>query len=201
MSGATIFVVAFLVLGWLTPGYVPTSMFVSELSLAPQGWLQVVNFMLSGSLIVVFGHGLAVGLNSGVSGRAGPRLVQLIGIALVASGPFVTDPSTMYPQHSVHGIIHGLFGALVFALAPATCLVLYRRFRRDPSWRGLATATLIVGVGLIVGVVLLKVSEQPSSALFTWKGLIQRIILVGFLGWLFVVAARLWRITTQQELP
>ncbi len=201
MAGAGTFVAIFAVRGWLRPGYSPTSMFVSELSLAPQGWIQIVNFIVSGLLLVVFGRGLAVVLDGGVSGRAGPLLVQLIGIALAASGPFVTDPSTTFVRHSVHGIIHGLLGAVVFALAPATCLVLYRRFRRDPAWRGLASATLVVGVGLIVGVVLLKVSEQPTSALFAWKGLVQRIILIVFLGWLSVVAARLWRIATSREPP
>ena len=96
----------------------------------------------------------------------------------------------MFNQHSVHGIIHGLFGAVVFSLAPASCLVLYRRLRRDPAWRGLAPWTLVVGVTLIVEIVLLKVAEQPTSALFAWKGLVQRVILISFFGWLFTVAAR-----------
>jgi hypothetical protein len=68
---------------------------------------------------------------------------------------------------------------------------MYRRFRRDPFWRGLAAVTVVLGVGLIVGVILLKLAEQPTSALFAWKGLIQRVILIGFLGWVFTVAARL----------
>ena len=123
MAGAAVFVAVFLVQGWLRPGYSPTSMFVSELSLAPQGWIRIVNFVVSGSLIVVFGCRMAVGLGGAVSGRAGPLLhARLIGIALVASGPLVTDPSTVFVQHSVHGIIHGLFGAVVFALA------------RRPAW-------------------------------------------------------------------
>lgn len=46
---------------------------------------------------------------------------------------------------------------------------------------------------MIVGVVLLKVAEQPTNALFAWKGLVQRVILISFLGWVFIVAARLRR--------
>lgn len=199
MAGAVLFVGAFLVQGWLRSDYSPTSMFVSELSLGPQGWIQIANFVVSGALVVVFGWGLAAGLGGGVSGRAGPLLLQLIGTALVASGPFVTDPSTVFDQHSVHGIVHGLFGAVVFALAPVSCLVLYRRFRRDPGWRGLATPTLALGTGLVVGVVLLKLSEQPATALFAWRGLIQRIILISFFGWLFTVAARLWHNASQSS--
>ena len=201
MVGATLFIVVFLVEGWLRPGYSPISMFVSELSLGSRGWVQITSFVVTGALIVVFGRGLAVALHGGAAAVAGPLLLTLIGVALMASGPFLTDPSTVFNQHSVHGIIHGLFGAVVFSLAPASCLVLYRRFRRDPAWRGLATWTLVVGVTLIVEVVLLKVAEQPTSALFAWKGLVQRVILISFFGWLFTVAARLRHIAAGESLP
>ena len=194
MAGATLFVVVFLLEGWLRPGYSPTSMFVSELSLGPRGWVQIASFVLTGALIIVFGRGLAVALGGGAAAIAGPLLLQVVGVALMASGPFITDPSTLVNQHSVHGVIHGLFGAVVFTLAPISCLVLYRRFRRDPAWRGLATCTLVVGVTLIVEVVLLKVAEQPASALSAWKGLVQRVILISYFGWLFTVAARLHHI-------
>ena len=201
MVGATLFIVVFLVEGWLRPGYSPISMFVSELSLGSRGWVQITSFVVTGALIVVFGRGLAVALRGGAAAVAGPLLLTLIGVALMVSGPFIADPSTMFDQHSVHGIIHGLFGAVVFSLAPASCLVLYRRFRRDPAWRGLATWTLVVGVTLIVEVVLLKVAEQPTSALFAWKGLVQRVILISFFGWLFTVAARLRHIAAGEALP
>jgi hypothetical protein len=79
-------------------------------------------------------------------------------------------------------------------------LVLYLRFHRDPAWRGLATWTLVVGVAVIVAVVLLKVAEQPDSAMFAWKGLIQRFILITYFGWLFTVAARLRHITAADRL-
>ena len=46
---------------------------------------------------------------------------------------------------------------------------------------------------MIVGVIVLKLAEQPTSALFAWKGLIQRAILISFLGWVFTVAAMLRR--------
>ncbi len=46
MTGTVIFTLAFLVNGLLQPAYDPMKMYVSELSLGPQGWIQIVNFML-----------------------------------------------------------------------------------------------------------------------------------------------------------
>ena len=135
MVGAVVFVAVFTVYGWLYPGYSWTSMFVSELSLGPYGWVQILNFVLTGALILVFGRGLAAHFSTGPASRTGPVLVQSIGVSLIASGPFTTDPSAMFDQTTTHGIVHGIFGALVFTCAPLICFAFYRRFRSDPAWR------------------------------------------------------------------
>ena len=193
MIGAVLFVSVFTVSGWLYAGYSPTRMFVSELSLGPYGWVQILNFVLTGALLLVFGLGLAAHFGIGAAFRAGPALIQGIGVCLMASGPFTTDPSAMFQQASIHGVVHGIFGALVFTFAPISCFVFYRCFRRDTAWRPLAVWTLASGVVLAVGVVLLKVSQQPGSGLFEWKGLVQRVILFTFMAWIFAVAFRLRR--------
>lgn len=192
MAAAVFFVAVFSVDGWHRVGYDPLSMFVSELSLGTHGWIQIVNFLVTGALVVVFGRGLAIHFSSGPASKAGPLLLQITGISLMASGPFTTDPSALFNQVSVHGTIHGVFGAVVFSLAPISCFIFYRRFRADPMWRALAGWTLTVGVALTIGIVVLKISQPPGSALFGWKGLIQRTVLVTFLTWLFAFAARLW---------
>jgi hypothetical protein len=201
MTGAVLFVSVFTICGWLTPGYSWTGMFVSELSLGPLGWVQVLNFMLTGTVVLVFGRGLAQPSGSGAASRVGPVLVQVIGLSLLASGPFATDPSALFGQASVHGVVHGIFGALVFTLAPVSCFVFYRSFRRNPHWRPLRGWTLACGVVLTLGIVLLKISQQPESGLFEWKGLVQRAILVTFFTWIFTVAFRLGRVHGGREHP
>ena len=196
MTAAVLFVAVFTLEGWRRPGYHPRSMFVSELSLGPFGWIQILNFVITGVLILAFGRGLAAHLRDGTASRAGPVLVQIVGLSLLASGPVRTDPSTMFSQTSPHGIIHGLFGAVVFALAPVSCFVFYRRFRSDPAWRRLAGWTLAAGIVLTLGIVLLKISQQPQAELFEWKGLVQRVILVTFMTWLFALAAGAYRQAT-----
>ncbi len=195
MAGAALFVAVFTILGWVQPGYSWTSMFVSELSLGPFGWIQILSFLLTGALVLVFGRGLAAQFSTGAASRVGPLLVQGIGVSLTASGPFTTDPSAMFEQTSAHGLVHGIFGAIVFTFAPISCLVFYRRFRRDPNWRRLAGWTLAAGIVLALGIVVLKISQQPGSGLFEWKGLVQRVILVAFMAWIFAFAFRLRRLS------
>jgi hypothetical protein len=198
MAGAVLFVSVFTVYGWLYPGYSWTGMFVSELSLGPWGWVQILNFVLTGSLLLLFGLGLAAWFPAGAASRAGPLLVQGIGISLIASGPFVTDPSAMFGQTSPHGIVHGIFGAVVFICAPLSCLVFYRRFRREQAWRSMAGWTLLSGIVLTLGIVVLKISQQPGNGLYEWKGLVQRAVLVTFMAWIFAVAFRLRRLATAE---
>ncbi|WP_168709343.1 DUF998 domain-containing protein [Arthrobacter sp. PAMC25564] len=199
MTGPVLFVSGFTVLGWLDPGYSPTRMFVSELSLGPQGWVQILNFVLTGTLVVAFGRGLAAHFSTGAASRAGPVLVQSIGVSLIASGPFTTDPSAMFEQSSLHGFVHGIFGAVVFTLAPLSCFVFHRRFHGDPVWRSLAGWTLFSGLVLTLGIGVLKISQQPGSGLFEWKGAVQRVLLVTFMAWIFAVAFRLRRCCRDQE--
>jgi hypothetical protein len=90
--------------------------------------------------------------------------------------------------------MHGIFGAIFFTLAPVSCFVFYRRFRSDRAWHPLAGWTLAAGVLLTLGIGLLKDSQQPGSGLFDWKGLVQRVILVTIMAWIFAVASRLRRL-------
>ena len=201
-----LFVGVFCVEGGLRPGYSAVGLFVSELSLGPRGWTQITSFVLTGTLMVAFGRGLRAGLRGGpaglrggTAGTAGPVLLEIIGVALVASGPFVTDPSAQLGRHTVHGTVHQYVGAVVFSLAPVSCFVLYRRFRRDPDWRTLSGWTLAAGVALVVEVVLLKVAQLSGHGLFDVRGLVQRVLLCTFMGWVFVVALRLWSLSARRR--
>jgi len=81
----------------------------------------------------------------------------IIGLLFIVSGFFVMDPAgTPLDQASMHGIIHGLAGGIIFTLA-----------FKAPA---------------------LQASFTP------WLGLIQRMIIIPFLLWLFLFAYRLFRL-------
>ena len=199
MAAPILFVSVFTAEGALRPGYHPVSMFVSELSLGPRGWVQIGSFVVTGLLVVLFASGVAARFIGGRAASAGPAVLKIIGFSLMASGPFVTDPSALFDQTSLHGLVHGIFGALVFSLAPVSCFVYFGRFRRDPAWKSLAPWTLLIGALLVLGIVMLKLSQLPHGALYPWKGWIQRVILCLFMGWLFAFAARLYRVSDQKR--
>ena len=189
MAGAAVFPLSFTLQGWLRPGYSPVRRYVSELSIGPWGWVQIVNFMFLGLCLLVFALGISQRFPRGAASRWGPRLLLAVAVCYFFSGPFVTDPLSMFSnQRSAHGMVHGILGALVFSLSPVCCFVFLRRFRRDPSWRPLQTVTLFAGILMAVTVVLMKLAQPQASPLNAFAGVIQRCSLLSFYAWIFIVA-------------
>jgi hypothetical membrane protein len=190
--GPALFVAGFMIEGWLRPGYEPLSTFVSALSLGPHGWIQIVNFIILGVLLLVFSSGVAAEFPTGKASRGGPILLTIIAILFIVSGPFVMDPTGTPLNHvTVHGTIHGLAGGIIFLLMPITCFVFLRRFRVDPNWQSLQWWTLALGIIIATAVVLLTITtKQPGlqNVFKEWLSLIQRTIIVPFMLWLFLFA-------------
>jgi hypothetical protein len=132
-------------LGWRPRGD-PSGAWPSGLALGPYGWAQVANFILSGILLMIFAAGLHLGATDGRGPRVGPALLFAAGAAMALMG-FETDPPLQSSgPWTLHNLIHDLaFALFVLALLPAF-FFLWRRFRKDPWWRGHARYTLITGV-------------------------------------------------------
>ena len=192
MMGSALFVTVFTLEGWLRPGYDPRSTFISELSIGPRGWVQILNFIILGTLFLVFTWGVVDEFREGKASKAGPILLAIIGFSFLVSGPFVTDvAATPRDQMSLHGILHGIFGALVFSLSPISCFVFWRRFRQDPNWQILKGWTLAAGIITTAAVILLSaaIKTQVIPNVFTpWTGLIQRMVIIPYLTWIFFFA-------------
>ena len=190
MLGPLVFIATFTLEGWLRPGYHARRMFISALSLGPRGWIQIVNFIVLGTTLLLFARAVAAVFAS----RAGHVLLAITAVAFFASGPFVMDPMGTVPKDMTwHGIVHGIFGGLVFSLAPVTCFVFWRHFRADPRWRSLQAGTFVAGVVGTIGLVLMRIGMTPENVLASWIGLVQRITLGAFLVWIGAFALTLYR--------
>ncbi len=117
---------------------------VSYLALSNQGWEQIANFLVSGSLCIAFAVGLRRIWRTGRASVWGPLLIGLFGLGLLIAGGCVADPGGGYPPgaplngnpQTWHGWVHGINGAVLFnVVLPAACFVLARRFAADPQNR------------------------------------------------------------------
>jgi predicted transporter len=192
MLGPALFTLSFTINGSFRPDYNPFQMYVSELSIGPQGWIQIVSFMFLGISIMLFIPGLKASFPIGRASRSAPVLFAIIAVCYFLSGPFVTDPMSMFDnQQTLHGTLHGIFGAIVFSLSAVCCFVLWRRFHTDERWKPLATLTFIAGIAMVVLILLMKIGQTQTSLLSNWEGVIQRCCLIIFYGWIFAISLKI----------
>jgi hypothetical protein len=146
----------------------------SGLALGPYGWVQVLNFVVFGVLIIVFGLGVGQAVQPGRVSWLGPAFLVVSGVgrSLLA---FNTDPPGAVA--SWHGQIHSVaFVVFVISLLFGYLATLVRR---DPLWRG-SRRYLLLALPLLV------LSELPNP----WGNL---LFLAAILTPLQVMAIWFWR--------
>jgi hypothetical protein len=192
-----IFVGVFTVEGALRSGYDPLKMYISALSLGNRGWIQISNFLILGFLLFIFTLGLSKEFQTGKASRGGIITLYVISALFFISGPFVMDPTeTPADQMSVHGLIHGLSGGIVFTIMPIIIFIFLRRFVSDANWQSFRWWTLILGIIEALGVVVFTyVSKIPieQNAYINYFGLFQRIALIPFMVWVFLFGIEMLR--------
>lgn len=136
---------------------------VSALSLGDLGWIQIGNFIASGTLMIAGAAGMRRAVLSGRRTAWGPRLVGAHGASLIAAGVFVADAAYGFPAgapagkpttFSWHGVAHGIaFGVGMLSIL-AACAVFTRHFAttRQKGWAAYSAATaLAVPATLAIG--------------------------------------------------
>jgi hypothetical protein len=192
MIGSAIFVAVFVLEDVFRPDFDWLRTPVSEHALGTRGGIQIASFVVVGLLFLAFARGVAEEFRGGSFSKLGPAFLAILGVCILASGPFVTDPAltaAFSSQASWHGTVHGLLGAMAFTLMPVSCFVFYRRFRADRNWRAFANWTLATCIVISLAIVLLKVAQLGLVGGFV--GFFQRIALVAFFGWMFAFATAL----------
>src|SRR5260370_6809603 len=96
--GPLLFIVVFIVEGLTRPGYSAWRHYVSQLATGDGGWVQVVNFLVCGSLMVAFAIGLRHAFRVS-RGSIGPPLLFALFRPPLPLPPFsVTSPPPLYPS-------------------------------------------------------------------------------------------------------
>jgi Protein of unknown function (DUF998) len=175
-------------------GFDPTRHPLSLLSNGRLGWIQILNFLVSGFLVVACAVGMRRAVQRGPGATWGPLLVGAYGVGLIAAGIFVADPMDGFPPGtpsgppktiSGHGVLHFIAGALGFFSLIAACLVFARRFARLklPSWAAYSAATGVLFFAAFGGIA--SGSQQARIVIaFT-------VAVVLVWAWIAAVSARL----------
>lgn len=182
--GPPCFVVVFLVIGLVKPGYNAVAQAVSEGSIGDLGWIQSANFLVTGVCFVALAVGLWRGFGDRLSGRIGSGLIAATGIGLCGAGLFVTDPG--FRAVTLHGNLHMAASLVVFLSLLIACLIFAGRFWHD---RGFAIYSIASGLAIPAGFVAL-------FSIGAWPGLIQRVMITIVWAWVTVLALRLYVLKT-----
>ncbi len=191
-----LFTLVYLIEGATRPGYDPWRQTISALSLSNLGWMQIINFLVCGLLILGFAIGLRQNLNHSPGATMGPILIGIVGVGFILAGIFKTDPSLGYPpgtppgpsvHTTLHGFLHALLGGLVvFSGLPAACFVLARRWTSIPYGKGWPIYSIASGLMMIACFIEFTIASMHDGP----AGLFERLSLtVGFV-WLTYLAFR-----------
>src|SRR5262249_22589133 len=125
-AGATasvLFVAVFVLEDLLNPGFNWLSMVASGHLNEPHRWIPISSFVVARILFIAVVSGVAREFDRDGS-TLGPQFFAVLGLCILLSGPFVTDPApvAVYSREATwHGIVHGILGAIAFTLMPASC--------------------------------------------------------------------------------
>jgi hypothetical membrane protein len=168
----------------------------SLLANGPWGWLQVVNLIITGLMVVAAAVGFRRRMTTGTGSRWVPRLLAVYGISLVAAGTFTADPMLGFPvgtpegapvAPSLHGVLHFAAGGIGFLALIVATLVLGRRFVHEGRRRHAAftVATAIFFLAGFAGIA----SGSPTVA----TNLMFTAAVVLMWTWLSAISAHLYR--------
>ena len=194
--GPLLFIVVFLVEGVTRPGYSAWRNFVSQLATGDGGWIQFVNFLVCGTLMLCFAVGLRLALGGGRASIAGPSLFGVFGLSLIVAGLLVTDPALGYPVgapvvHTTHGLIHGLAGLVAFTFLAAASFAMAWHFAGDPASRRWAIYSALTGLLIVACFIasnVFSVLDAQHALPDAPTGFVQRISIIGGWTWIAMIA-------------
>ena len=176
------FAVLVIILHFLRPEMNPIRIAISDYAIGPYGFLMTLAFLLRGLGVASLVAGIAS--STGIlRSRAGLVLLSLITVGSFLVAIFPADR-----QNLTALVIHSLSALLNFICLGIAALVWSRRFRTDPGHRDRARTSLILGWLMLLSTV------GFWAVLGSWSGLVERILEVFIISWLWFMAWQLYTI-------
>lgn len=154
--GSVLFTATYLLEGITRPGYDVWQQPISALSLGPGGWVEQVNFIVFGVLLVLSAAGWYRFLTPGRAALWFSLLQGIAGLGLIGAGFFSMDPFPGYPPEAAqapstaHGTLHTICAFVLITALALGCFTLAVHFARVLHWRGWAMYSGMTGVLMLV---------------------------------------------------
>jgi hypothetical membrane protein len=189
------FITLVIVQGIRQPDYSHIAMPISALAAWPAGWIQNLNFFVSGALLAAFAIGLHHAIRPTRPGSLGVALLlaSCVGLWMVGLFPWimVNGVPTEPPSHVVGAV-------LTFLCASTGHVILSRRMTADPQWRDLSTYVLGTGIAmLLLFIVVGGFAIGEDAPLHRWAGLLQRALVAIWFACIVVMARRALRLARE----
>jgi hypothetical membrane protein len=200
IAGPIIFAVVALTQSLLRPDHSLVEHPISALAAGPSGWVQNVNFLVFGLLMIAYATGLHLGVRPGRAGVVGFAFLILSGIGLMWGGVFpATDATGAFDEDR---LLHVPGFIMTFLGGGIGLIVMSRRMARDPRWQSAALYALATGVAMLVLILVGGGLVRPSGApLHAWLGLFQWVLLAVWFSCTIVLALRLLRLARAADVP
>lgn len=176
------------------PGFDIRRHAISLLSLGDLGWIQNINFAVTGALTIACAMGVRRALGGGRGGTWGPALIGIFGAGTLLAGFFHADPGLGFPpgapagmptSMSWHAALHEFSFITAMVAMIVASFVFSRRFASQGrrGWAAYCAAS-----GIVCPLLVVAGMSTPS-----WVGVIIACAAGVMFGFLTVLAARLLR--------
>lgn len=183
--------------GIMQPDYSHIAMPISALAAWPAGWMQNLNFFVSGALMAAFAIGMNAAIQPARFGWLGVALLLMSCLGLWLAGLFpwidVNGMPTETPSHIVGAV-------LTFLCGSTGLVVLSRRMAADPAWQDLSKYVLLTGIVMLMLFIVVGFFAIDDDAPFhRLAGLLQRVLVAVWFACYVVMARRALRLARHRS--
>jgi Protein of unknown function (DUF998) len=198
------YVIVVLVQALTRPGFNLAHDDASLLSNGGAGWIQIANFVVTGTMVIAAAVGLRRALGSGPGAAWGPRLLGAFGLGMIGAGLFVADPMDGFPAGApagrpavitVHGMLHIATAGIGFLCLVAACIAIAQRLASvGQVWW--ARSSRVAGVVFFLGFAgVASGSDATAVVAAFWVA-----ILAAF-AWLSSTSLHMYKIVAATDAP
>jgi hypothetical protein len=187
MTAGGLFTVLLAGLHLVKPELDPTWRFVSEYAVGRAGWMMTLAFVslatsLLAAVVATCRHVRTV------AGRIGLVILVVAAVGLLIAAGFETDPiNTAADAYTQAGRVHVIGASLDYS--PVGMLLTGWALSGTPRWRSLRRP-LMITAGISLALTVGFIATLPHDGQFgpdTYTGLVGRLLLLSYLGWIVVV--------------